>query len=360
MGEVNVASAYADALRSIAPLYLTVQTQAGLETANRLMPGVPHGFAPFDSPANVRRFISNVSPRALVLFETEIWPNWLRTFSGPIWFANARLSQKSYRNYRMVRPAVVPLWRNVRGVFAQSDNDRKRFIALGVPLERVQVAGQIKQSQQLPAPAPELRAQWRARLGVRDDEHLWVCGSVRPDEVTTVLRLWKHANGAGLRARLVLAPRHLNRVQSTLDVAAQIDVPTALVSRLNGNGVTPDVFILDSHGDLASLYAAADLALLGGTFAPHGGHNPNEAALHGVPVITGPYTNNIEADVALLSRAGLCYRLENLTDFPVLVRSLKTHSPDTACSRLRSLLAERPDPAKILLESMRAELCRAL
>jgi 3-deoxy-D-manno-octulosonic-acid transferase len=292
-----------------------------------------------------------------VIFETEIWPYYLRLFDGPVWFANARLSHRSHRGYRRIRAALRPIWGNVRKVFAQSEGDGERFADLGIPSDRIEVAGQVKQFQQAPKPAPESRKRWRARLGIEADDALWVAGSVRSDEVAVVLRMWQSAGAHGTSGRLVLAPRHLNRVDATLAAARQYDSDAVCVSSLNGDGGPSParLFVLDTHGELAQLYAAADLALLGGTFAPHGGHNPNEPARFGVPVITGPYTANIEADLPLLSAAGLCYRLANVSDFSRLVEGLESGSAEAACARLARLLSTRLKPATLLADHIEAE-----
>lgn len=118
----------------------------------------------------------------------------------------------------------------------------------------------------------------------------------------------------------------------------------------------PAIFVLDTHGDLGDLYAAADLVLLGGTFAPHGGHNPNEAARFGTPVITGPFTANIDGDLALLAKAGLSVRLLNLDDFPLLVESQLVPDPEAACRTLAAAVSTLPNPALELAAAVAKEL----
>jgi len=360
MGEVAVAAAYADALLVLAPLYLTVQTRAGMEAAKRLLPHVPCAYAPFDSPRTVKRFLRGVAPCGLVVFETEIWPYWLKCFTGPVWFANARLSRRSQRGYRLARPALKPLWRSVRGVYAQSEGDRDRFVALGLPPDRVRIAGQVKQFQHAPIPSPLKRAAWRTRLGIDERTPLWVCGSVRSDEVELVVRMWQGARRDGRSPKLILAPRHLERVALTCQAVEAAGASVRRISTINGQPPerVPDVYVLDTHGDLASVYAACDLALLGGTFGPHGGHNPNEAAHYGVPVITGPFTGNIEGDLPLLAAAGLCYRLEDVGDFAALIRDFHPVAPAEACARLSELMTLRKTPVAMLAEDVRAELGR--
>jgi len=290
-----------------------------------------------------------------VIFETEIWPNTLRLFDGPVWYANASLTPGSFGRLNAMRSVIAPLWRHVRMVFAASDADLQRFVALGVDPARTVLAGQVKQYGTRPGVSPELRQQWRTRLGLQDGERLWVCGSVRGDEVDLVLRLLDRARRSSHGIRLLVAPRHLRHVDRVVQSAARAGLNSLPVSDLNGQARVPDLLVLDTHGELRSLYGAADLVLLGGTLAPHGGHNPNEAATFGVPVVTGPYTENIDSDLALLARADLAYRLEDPEDFVRLAPSLEGFPHEDAARRLGALLAQRPHPAELLARSVRDE-----
>jgi 3-deoxy-D-manno-octulosonic-acid transferase len=358
LGEVTVAAAYAPALRPIAPLYLTVQTESGHDAARRHPVDWNVTYAPLDTTAAVRRFLTRVSPRGLVLFETELWPAWLRTFTGPVWIGNGKLSARSLRRWTRFRSLLQPGLDRIRFVGAQSAGDRRRFASLGIPDARVVVTGQIKQFGTQPAVDRELRRRWRTRLRLAEDRRLWVCGSVRPDEVDLVLSLFGCARAGGAGVALVLAPRHLDHVATTLARAKAAGFVSSTVSEANGRTELPDILVLDTHGELASLYAAADLALLGGTFAPHGGHNPNEPARYGVPVVTGPFTAHIEGDLALLAEAELAYRLENPGDLPALAASLRDFDSGRACTRLAAALQNRPHPARRLAEAVAAEFGR--
>jgi len=357
LGEVQVARAFVDLLAPLYPLYLTVQTESGHAAVRNAMPDIPVAFAPFDLPGPVSEFLARLRPRGLIVFETEIWPHWLLTFDGPVWFANARLSHRSYCRYRRVRKALKPVWNNVQAVFAQSELDRARFVGLGVLDSRVHVAGQVKQFMMNPGPNSRLRSQWRRRLGVKENELLWVSGSIRRDEIDTVLGMWTAALSRAAAARLILAPRRLRDVGFIMAQAAKRHRIAVRISTLaESPGPGPELLVLDTHGELGDLYAACDLNLLGGTFAPHGGHNPNESARFGVLVVTGPYTAGIEADLSLLARAGLAVRLENLDDFPLLTGSLASRNREEACRALTAALAKRTHPARRLASAVKETL----
>lgn len=345
LGEVAVARAYAERLVDLAPLYLTVQTDSGYRAARKDRQLWTVGYAPLDTLPAVNRFISRVHPRGLVLFETELWPVWLSTFQGPIWMANARLSSKSLKRLSRFGRILRVAWGNIQFVGAQSEGDRRRFELLGVASHKIEITGQIKQFLAVPGVDEAARKSARERLHMPLSDALWIAGSVRPDEIEIILDLFTDARASGVHSRLVLAPRHLKFVSDAYALTRQRQLSAGLVSRLNSSAQDVDVYILDTHGDLAALYAAADLALIGGTFAPYGGHNPNEPARYGVPVVTGPYTTNIEGDLSALSDAGMGFRMESLQDFSVLSKMLIDFDRRAACERLAALLDRRTHPA---------------
>jgi 3-deoxy-D-manno-octulosonic-acid transferase len=355
LGEVRVAQAYREALASVAPLYLTIQTDAGFRAAVAAFGARHVGYAPIDRPACVKRFLETVQPRGLVVFETEIWPGWLRALEGPVWFANARLSDRTCSRLVRVKSALTPIWSQVRMVFAQTSEDARRYRSLGVPAERVTVSGQVKQFDLPLGSGKEQRARWRRRLGLGERDLLYVAGSIRHDELACVLAQFRRCLGGDQALYLVLAPRHLKHVGLAERRAWELGFRTRRISGASGAADGAAVFVLDTHGDLTSLYAAADLALLGGTFAPHGGHNPNEPAAYGVPVVTGPFTQKIDADLALLADADLSYRLEDPALLPTLAGGLRKFNRARARHILEELIANRPHPALQLADSVALE-----
>jgi 3-deoxy-D-manno-octulosonic-acid transferase len=355
LGEVRVAGAYLKDLSSLAPLYLTLQTDSGFRAAVASFGSDRVGYAPLDRAANVRRFVTSIQPRGLVIFETELWPHWLAEFQGPVWFANARLSTRTVARLSPLRRVLEPLWHNVRRVFAQTALDAHRFTCLGLPAARTCVAGQVKQFELPLESGAELRSRWRRRLGIGEKDLLYVAGSIRHDELSDVLSQFKRCASEERPLHLVLAPRHLKYVGLAERKAWDLGLRTRRVSSLGGPSQGALVFILDTHGDLAQIYAAADVAILGGTFAPHGGHNPNEPAAFGVPVITGPYTELVDGDLALLSSVSLAYRLENPHDLPAVAAGLARFNRARARHELQDRIAQSPHPARLLAESVRAE-----
>jgi 3-deoxy-D-manno-octulosonic-acid transferase len=348
LGETKVAACYRDELGKCAPLYVTTQTESGHRSAIGAFGTGQVGYAPIDREGAVHRFVSHLNPRGLVVFETEIWPFWLLHFDRPVWFANARLTERSFRRLTRIRGALEDIWHYTRMVCAQTADDRMRFVELGVPPEHTMVAGQVKQFDMAMDSGWEHRTRWRQTLALTESDRLLVAGSIRHDELNLMLQLFGACRASQPHLKLLLAPRHLRYVGEAERQAWNMNFRTRRVSADPLRLATADVYVLDTHGDLGTLYAAADLALMGGTLAPHGGHNPNEPAGFGVPVITGPYTAGINADLALLSEAHLVYRMESPTDLPAVLQSLNGFNREHARLELRDRLSARTHPAKVL------------
>ncbi len=284
------------------PLLVTTTTLTGSrQVREALGERVHHVYAPYDLPGATRRFLQRARPRLAVIMETELWPNLLRqcaTAGIPVLLANARLSERSARGYGRIRGLTAALLRDVTLIAAQADADAARFRALGAP--RVEVAGNLKYDLALPADLLERGRRLRRDL-LGDQRLVWIAASTHAGEDEPILEAF-----ARLRARwpallLLLVPRHPERFDS---VAALCRQRGFAVARRSGRNVcTPDsaVFLGDSMGELLLLYAAADLAFVGGSLVATGGHNVLEPALLGLPVLFGPHMFNFtEAGERLL------------------------------------------------------------
>jgi 3-deoxy-D-manno-octulosonic-acid transferase len=300
VGEVQVAAILVQALRErqhALEVTLTCATPTGRVRARALLPGIEVRYAPYDLPGCIRRALARLRPRLLILIETELWPNLLAEAMRagvPVLIASARLSERSRRLYRrlpsLMRPALAAnVW-----VGAQSAADQERFAAIGVPPQRLAVVGNIKFDRVLPADIHERGAQWRTYYaGTRP---VWVAGSTHPDEEPTVLEAHRRLREHHPTALLVLAPRHPARFAAAAAAIAAMGFRYARRSGIGSDG-PPDVLLLDSIGELLEFYAAADVAFVGGSLVPVGGHNLLEPAALGLPVVTGPEQFN-SPDVA--------------------------------------------------------------
>lgn len=311
VGEAAVAATLVRALPP-GPLVVTTITPTGQERARaalRSRPATAVGYLPFDLGPPLGRFLARLDPAALVLVEGDYWPLALsraRRRGMPVAVVNGRVGDTSFRRMRRLRPFLGPLLGAVDRFAVQSDEDRRRLVALGVAAERVTVTGNLKYDSPPPAPVPELAAAL-ARLAA--GRPLLVAGSTMPGEEEAVLAAHRAAGG-GPAALLVVAPRHPERWDEVERSLARAGVAAARRSALGG-GVEDrvDVVLLDSLGELAALYEHAAAAFVGGTLVPTGGHNPLEPARFGVATAVGPSMENFRQVAADFDRAAAWARV---------------------------------------------------
>ncbi|MDP3542389.1 MAG: glycosyltransferase N-terminal domain-containing protein [Elusimicrobiota bacterium] len=340
-GEVSGLVPLLEALQAKASVavFLTTTTRSGRDAA-RALPCVAWAqLAPVDAWPFVARFLKALSPRRLILAETELWPTTLilagRAGLAPA-VVNGRLTGRSFSRYRRLRALLAPALGALRVVAAQSEDDAARFAALGVPSERVKVTGNSKYDR-LAAPSASAAARARvAALGWEEDP-LFVAGSTHPFEEEMVLAAFMAARRETPRLRLVLAPRHLERAADAADLLAHAGLK---LSRWSGPAERGrEALILDEMGVLASFYPLARAAFVGGTLVKVGGHNLLEPALAGVPVLFGPHTGHIEAPAALLAAPG--GGGGRVRDAAELAERLGAFAKDAAAARAAGAQARR-------------------
>jgi 3-deoxy-D-manno-octulosonic-acid transferase len=302
LGEVEVALTLAAEVarnRPGVPLLLSATTPAGVGLLSRRLASLALPWRPFplDLPFAVRRFFDAERPRLLVLMETELWPAVLleaRRRSVPVLLANARLSERSAARYRRASVFFAGPLSALARVLARTAADAERFVAAGVPAGRVTVSGDLKFDRPGPAP-PSFSAAARVLAAGRP---VLVAGSAAADELPLVLDVCRNLVER-FPVFLVLAPRQPDDFDTAARLAREAGLRVVRRSSLNG-GAPPagaDVLLLDTVGELAGAYALADAALLGGTFAPKGGHNVLEPLRAGAPVVVGPSVENIRETV---------------------------------------------------------------
>lgn len=296
VGEVEIARRLVRELAAVdagLPILVTATTATGLELARRTLAEAATVIpCPIDLPGAVGRVFDAARPRALIVIETELWPEMLHQAGRrgiPAAVVNARLSDGSFRRYRRVRALLGPLLEPIRLVLARTESDAGRFAALGVPRDAIRVLGNIKYDLE-PDPTP---LPWAGALEVAaGDRPVVVAGSTMEGEEATVLDAASNLEAADLPILLVLAPRHPERFDAVADLVT--DRGLALIRRSTGEPPSPEtsVYLLDTIGELARAYRSAAVAFVGGSFAPTGGHNPLEPAVWEVPVLSGPHVHN--------------------------------------------------------------------
>ena len=293
LGEMTAAAPLVRALMSRypqSPLLLTTATPTGRARARELYgAAVDVRFLPYDTPGAVARFMDRARPRVAILMETELWPNLFRECERrrvPLVLASARLSAKSVARYRRFGALFRGIFSASPLIAAQTREDAERFIAIGAPSARIQVVGNIKFDVQVSEDVMARAGALRASLG--GGRPVWIAGSTHAGEEEQVLVAHRLLRTEQPAALLLLVPRHPDRFDA---VAERLRHGAVRFTRRSG-GELPDgatqVVLVDTVGELAALYAAADVAFVGGSLVPIGGHNLLEPAALGVPVLTGP------------------------------------------------------------------------
>ena len=287
------------------PFLVTTTTPTGSARVKAVLGNeVSHVYLPYDLPIAVTRFLANFQPRLAVIMETEIWPN---LFHGcalrgiPLAIVNARLSERSARGYSRLGHFTRNTLANVRLIAAQSQADAERFLSVGADPDSVQVTGNIKYDIELPDDYFEQGIILRDTLfGKRP---VWIAASTHEGEESLVLKAFTEIRVAHHELLLVLVPRHPPRFDKVADLCLNEGLTLSRRS-LNETAMQTDVFLLDTLGELRLFYAASDIAFIGGSLVPVGGHNVLEAAIAGIPVIFGPHMFNFLEAGGRLKEAG--------------------------------------------------------
>ena len=317
-GETNAAAPVIRAVQQRFPddaFLVTTMTPTGSARVKALLgESVEHCYAPYDYPWAVARFLGRVRPRALVLMETELWPNLVaRTAASGarVYLVNARLSERSFRGYRRVRSLVGPMLGDIDGIVCQYEDTAERFRALGA--NAVEVAGNVKFDAESP---PD-------HFGVGDlgfgDAPVWIAGSTHAGEEEIVLDAHRRLRRRFGELKLILAPRHPERAGSVAETATNRGFSTGLLSE-RPDGV--DVLIGDVMGTLPHLYPHAQVAFVGGSLDRTGGHNPIEAAVHGLPFAMGPAIHNVQEICERFAAAGCFHPVLDADELAIAVGEL--------------------------------------
>ena len=274
---------------------VSTTTETGQRLAKERIAGSPVFYLPLDFRSTVRRYLRVLRPKMLVLMESELWPRLIDECAKdgvPVVVANARISDRSFPRYMRLRRLWRPFLQEISLFLAQSKETAERLVKIGAPAERVRVTGNLKYDLRV-AKSSALTEMLRERLPVR--AKVLVCGSTLEGEEQVLLDAWPAVLAAEPSAVMMLAPRHPDRFAAvaTMVAGSGFELTRASEFRQRPTAVAAgSVFLLDTIGDLASIYGLATVAFVGGSLVPKGGHNPLEPAQFGVPVVMGPSFEN--------------------------------------------------------------------
>jgi len=335
------------------PLLVTTVTPTGAaRVASLFGDDVYHTYIPFEAPQVVNRFFAATKPDIALVLETEIWPNLYRGCGVrgiPLVLVSARISPKSVRSYRR----LLPLFRETLShgiiIAAQSDADAQRFLSLGAAPERTRVTGNIKFDVEIP---PDLAVRGRElRAELFGERPVWIAASTHEGEEEIVLDAHRQLLQVIPELLLVLVPRHPQRFAGVREMVSKQRL--SVVARTDGKpcDASTQVFLGDTMGELTLFYAASDVAFVGGSLVPIGGHNLLEPAALGLPLVSGVHVFNAQEIADMFVEKGACKLVQDSAELAAEIGRLLSDAQEAA---------RQGDAGRAILERNRGALARLL
>ena len=313
LGEMGILQKILPAIRAKypgRPIIVSSTTASGLAFAEKQLSGlISHARVfPAEMPFAVRRAIRIARPELVIIAETELWPNFTREVKrqgARLVLINGRLSDKAFPKYLWFKGLFGRTLRCFDAVGAQNAEYLDRFLKLGADPARLSVTGNVKESLLSIFTSPEEKRSLRQSLGFGTEDPVFIAASTRPGEEVMVLDAYQRLLARQPRLKLILAPRHPKRTPEIEMLLASLSI--SYEKKTARNGGAPSVLLLDTLGELSGLFAAADVAFVGGTLQPFGGHNLLEPLPYRVPVCFGPFidTQRQSARFILDTRCGV-------------------------------------------------------
>ncbi|HZQ69489.1 MAG TPA: 3-deoxy-D-manno-octulosonic acid transferase [Terriglobales bacterium] len=326
VGEVLAISGLVTKLQRDYPTHrilVSTTTSSGQKLAQKFFHPENVFYFPLDFTFAIRPYLQKLRPALIVIAETEFWPNFLRlarASGARIAIVNARISDHSWPGYRRFRRILKPVLQNVDIFLCQAQQDRLRLIDVGAPPDRIAVTGNLKFDVPPPAPPPVIASLQNAFQHAGAGPIL-VCGSTVQDEEQLLLQAFQNILASHPRAVMILAPRHPERFAEVARLLEDLGIQFWRRSLWNGDPISAGVLLVDSIGELASLYALAHIAFVGGSLVPRGGHNIIEPAQHGVPIVVGNHTENFR-DIVGVFQSHDAVKIVGPAELPLVLMEL--------------------------------------
>ncbi len=359
VGEVIASLPLYDEIRRNFPsekIIVSTVTPTGSHIARERFKEAEVIYLPIDLSFITDKVMGSIRPKAVLIAETEIWPNFINSAkkagAGVIIF-NGRVSKGSFKNYSAVRSVLKKVLGKIDLFLMQTSSDAEKIVYLGAPEDRVKVSGNLKYDAALFGGREDERDSFRRKLGLSGGHRLFMAGSTHPGEEEIILRCYKELSKESQDLRLLIAPRHAERSQAVAGCVKAAGLKPRFVSMsdhsLSGR---EDVFILDVMGVLARLYSAGDIIFMGGSLIKKGGQNPLEAAYYSKAVLFGPHMHNFEGIASALLSEKAAMRVGGEEDLVKTLRML-LHNPEgtrVMGERARSVLEANAGVAEKDLE----------
>ena len=375
VGEVLASRSLIKKIKTVFPhdtLLLTTMTRTGQETAKKQVPEVDVVFFfPMDHPLILRKVMKRVQPRLLLIAETELWPNLLHA-SGkrgiPIVLFNGRISDRSIRRYLRLKFFFRNYLDSISLFLMQTEKDQARIIEIGAPPAKTRVMGNIKYDQTPPEFAGDIAAEMAKALGLRGEESVFIAGSTRPGEEEILLPLFKALREEIPQLLLLLAPRHLDRLEEvekilrreTVSWVRRTSLPISQDPSDRSPQNIPDIILLDTMGELVKLYSLATLVFVGGSLVPLGGQNPLEPLLFKKCVLFGPHMFNFAEIARFLTEAQGAVQVKDSEDLKAQIKRLlqDDHARREIGERGYALLQKHRGATERIFQEIRPYLLR--
>ncbi len=310
VGEVLAAESLIRAFEAEHPdwaIWISTTTRTGQEAARNAFPQHELFYYPLDLSWTTSRVLDRIRPNVVILMELEIWPNFLLSTWArdiPVMLANGRISGKSYRDYRILQRIIPEPLDRIRIYCVQTEEYARRFRELGVPEDRIFVTGTMKFDTIPVQPDPDATERLRDVFRIEPGDRVLIGGSTHPGEDEVLVRLFGDLRRKHPAARLILVPRHPERLPAAEECIRSagygVERKTALDDDLTREISRDSIILVDTMGELARIYGVADVVFVGGSLIPHGGQNMLEPAGLGKPVLFGPHIRNFREPVDVL------------------------------------------------------------
>ena len=326
VGEVLAVAGLVEELGRSLPrhkIFISTTTDTGQVLARKRFGEASVFYFPMDFAFAIRPYLRALRPRIVVIAETEFWPNFMRlahASGARIAVVNARISDRSWPRYRRVRGLLRKVLGNVDLFLAQTGEDAKRLEHIGARREDVRVTGNLKFDAPVTDP-PAIVDTLRKSIAANGSGPVLVCGSTVEGEEPLLLKAFENLLVQHPRMMMILAPRHPERFAAVASLLEKMSIRFFRRSVWQGESLTGGVLLLDTIGELAALYALADLAFVGGSLVPHGGHNIIEPAQHGVATLVGNHTENFR-DIVGLFQSRDAVRVVGPAELPLVLMEL--------------------------------------
>jgi len=329
LGEVVTASPLIEAMLALQwRVLVTTMTPTGSQhVTKRFGAQVVHQYIPYDLPMLFRRFFKKYTPRLGIIMETELWPNAIyqaKRENIPLFLLNARLSDKAFKQYKKVAWMFKPVLNCFEAVFAQSEEDARRFMALGASTDKVDMLGNMKFDVECPIAFNDECAQLKEKWGQK--RPVIIAASTHDNEEQQWLSHLRQLQTSIAKVMLLLVPRHPERFNAVYELSVGQGFNTARRSQPLSIHENTEVVIVDSLGELMDFYRVSDYAFVGGSLVPVGGHNVLEPIALDVPVFCGPYIHNAKALCKALKDADAIVIANDIDEVVTAISTMHEHT----------------------------------